>query len=82
MSNSDELNLKTANLRAKLVADYLRKKDFEVELKKWGSFENLRRPYLDDSPPGTDKETLNRTVFIEVLHAAACDLSQLPRPVR
>ena len=82
MSNSDDLNLETANLRAKVVADYLRLEDFEVELKQWKFFENLRRPYLDDSPPGTDKEALNRTVFIEVLHAGACDLSQLPRPVR
>ena len=82
MPNSDELNLETANFRAEVVADYLRAKDFEVELKQWKSFENLRRPYLDDSPPGTDTEALNRTVFIEVLHAGACDLSQLPRPVR
>lgn len=82
MPESDKLNLRTANLRARVVADYLRKKEFEVEHEPWGSFANLRRPYLDNAPPGTDKEALNRTVFIEVLHAGACDLSQLPRPAR
>lgn len=82
MSKSDALNLKTANLRASVVADYLRAQDFEVESERWDSFPTLRRPYLDDSPPGTDKEALNRTVFIEVLHAGACDLSRLPRPAR
>ena len=82
MSKSDALNLKTANLRAAVVADYLRTQDFEVESEPWDSFPALRRPYLDDSPPGTDKEALNRTVFIEVLHAGACDLGRLPRPAR
>lgn len=82
MPNSDELNLKTANLRAEVVADYLREKGFEVERKRWDSFEALDRPYLDDTPADTDKEALNRTVFIEVLHAGACDLRRLPRPTR
>lgn len=79
---SDKLNLKTANLRAEVVATYLQEKGFEVENRPWDSFEDLIRPYLDDSQPGTDQQALNRTVFIQVLHAGACDLSRLPGPAR
>ena len=82
IDGSDKLNLKTANLRAEVVTAYLREKGFEVENKPWDSFEDLIRPYLDDSQPGTDQQALNRTVFIQVLHAGACDLSRLPGPAR
>lgn len=82
IDGSDKLNLKTANLRAEVVTTYLREKGFEVENKPWDSFEDLIRPYLDDSQPGTDQQALNRTVFIQVLHAGACDLSRLPGPPR
>ena len=82
ISDSDKLNLKTANLRAEVVTTYLREKGFEVENKPWDSFEDLIRPYLDDSQPGTDQQALNRTVFIQVLHAGACNLSRLPGPPR
>lgn len=82
IDGSDKLNLKTANLRGEVVATYLREKGFEVENKPWDSFEDLIRPYLDDSQPGTDQQALNRTVFIQVLHAGACDLSRLPGPAR
>ena len=76
MSNSDELNRKTANLRARIVGSYLRSQGFEVETKQWPSQHDLQRPYLDDAQPGMDQQALNRTVFIELRSAGACNLSQ------
>ena len=80
LPGSDELNLKTANLRAAVVGAYLENLKFTVTTKQWKSYEDLPRPYLDDRQPGVDQQALNRTVFIEVLSAGACDLSQLSRP--
>ena len=82
LSGSDELNLKTANLRAAVVGAYLKSKNlkFTVITKQWESYGDLLRPYLDDRQPGVDQQALNRTVFIEVLSAGACDLGQLSRP--
>ena len=80
LPGSDELNLKTANLRAAVVGAYLENLDFSVTTKQWESFKDLPRPYLDDTQPGMDQQALNRTVFIEVLSAGACDLGRLSRP--
>ena len=82
LPESDQLNLKTANLRAVSVGAYLEDANFAVTTQKWESFEDLHRPYLDDTQPGVDQQALNRTVFIEVLSAGACDLGQLSRPAR
>ena len=75
MSNSDELNRQTANLRAKVVGDRLRNHGFNVVTKRWGSAQHLQRPYLDDAPPGMDQQALNRTVLIEPVKAGICDLA-------
>lgn len=82
LSNSDKLNLQTANLRASIVGAYLEKANFTVVPKMWESYEDLHRPYLDDTQLGLDQQALNRTVFIEVLSAGACDLGRLSRPTR
>ena len=82
LHHSDLLNLQTANLRASIVGTYLENKNFAVTPKEWKSFKDLHRPYLDDTQPGVDQQALNRTVFIEVLSAGACDLGQLSRPAR
>lgn len=82
LPDSDDLNLQTANLRAAIVGAYLEKANFAVVLKMWESFEDLHRPYLDNTQPSVDQQALNRTVFIEVLSAGACDLGRLSRPAR
>lgn len=82
LPDSDKLNLQTANLRAAIVGAYLEKANFAVVPKMWESFEDLHRPYLDDTQPSVDQQALNRTVFIEVLSAGACDLGRLSRPAR
>lgn len=76
LTNSDALNLKTANLRAKIVGDHLLNEGFKVEIKEWLSENDLQRPYLDDVQPGMDQQALNRTVFIELKSAGACDLAR------
>ena len=76
--NSDELNLKTANLRAQIVGTYLESKGkgFRVTTVQWPQGHDLQRPYLDDVRPGVDQQALNRTVMIELVSAGACDLSR------
>ena len=76
--NSDELNLKTANLRAQIVGTYLKSKGkgFRVTTVQWPQGHDLQRPYLDDVRPGIDQQALNRTVMIELVSAGACDLSR------
>ena len=74
MPNSDELNRKTANLRAQIVGDHLRNHGFNVATKQWASTEHLQRPYLDDAPPETDQQALNRTVLIRPAKAGTCDV--------
>ena len=75
MDDSDDLNRRTANLRAKIVGEYLREQGFEVETERWPKVD-LQRPYLDDVQPGMDQQALNRTVFIELTSAGACDLAR------
>lgn len=75
MTDSDDLNRETANLRAQIVGDYLRNQGFEVETKQWPEHD-LQRPYLDDAQPGMDQQALNRTVFIDLTSAGACDLAR------
>ena len=82
LPESNRLNLETANLRASIVGTYLENANFAVTPRTWESFEDLHRPYLDNAQPGVDQQALNRTVFIEVLSAGACDLSRLSRPAR
>ena len=65
-----------ANLRAKIVGDYLLNEGFKVEIKEWLSENDLQRPYLDDVQPGMDQQALNRTVFVELKSAGACDLAR------
>ena len=78
MDDSDDLNRRTANLRAKIVGDYLHARGFEVDTKEWPKHDRQRpqRPYLDDAQPGMDQQALNRTVFIELTSAGACDLAR------
>ena len=76
LDDSDALNLETANLRAKIVGDYLLSEGFKVETRQWLSEGDLQRPYLDDAQPGMDQQALNRTVSIELRSAGACDLAR------
>lgn len=68
MLGSAELNLETANLRGQLVGAYLKEKGFVVHWEPWSSEADLSRPYQ-----GAEQQALNRTVFIDVKNAAACD---------
>ncbi len=74
MDNSDELNRKTANLRAQIVVDYLEGQRFQVNLTQPSG--DLQRPYVDDAQPGVDQQALNRTVLIELKSAGTCDLEE------
>ena len=74
MSNSDELNRKTANLRAQIVVDYLEEQGFQVNPTQPSG--DLQRPYVDDAQPGVDQQALNRTVLIELKSAGTCDLGE------
>lgn len=80
LSNTNELNLATANLRMANVANYLESEGFKVEAEPWGSIAALQRPYIDDFEPGVDQQALNRTVFVQVTAAGRCDLDQLAPP--
>ena len=73
MDKSDELNIKTANLRAQIVGEYLKER-FEVTTKEWPGDRDLERPYVDNAQPGVAQQALNRTVLIELKSAGACDL--------
>lgn len=72
LPDSEALNRETANLRARIVRDYLRNQGFEVEPPR----SDLPRPYLDDALPSVGQQALNRTVFIELASAGACGLSR------
>ena len=72
LPDSEALNRETANLRARIVRDYLRSQGFEVEPPR----SDLPRPYRDDAQPGMDQQALNRTVFMELVSAGACGLSR------
>lgn len=79
MSGTNELNLQVANARAAGVGAYLEKKSgsrFDIRVVTWQTFEQMRRPYLDDSEllSARDQEVLNRTVLIELQEAGACDV--------
>ena len=72
MKNSDVLNLKTANLRRQIVADYLRAKGFDlVPQKPWSLEHPIQHPYEDDG-----LWALNRAVHITLTSAGACSLPQ------
>ena len=75
MPESDELNLTTANLRAQIIGDYLQTQGFNVETKQWSELD-LERPYLDDDQLGPDQQALNRTVFVDLKSAGACELAR------
>lgn len=75
MPDSDELNLRTANLRAQIVGDHLENEGFNVETTRWLRKDDLRRPFREDTQPGIDQQALNRTVLIELVSAGACDLA-------
>ena len=80
LRETDDLNLETARLRAEVVADYLREREFTakpVEISP--DLDAMARPYVDDAISGeTDQEGLNRSVFIEVKSAGACASSAQP----
>ena len=80
LPNSDDLNLKTANLRMANVGNYLESKGFDVDAQFWDSIAALRRPYIDDFEPGVDQQALNRTVFLQITNAGRCDLNKLKPP--
>ena len=73
MDRSDELNIKTANLRAQIVGEYLKER-FAVTTKEWPGDRDLERPYVDNAQPGVAQQALNRTVLIELKSAGTCDL--------
>ena len=72
LPNSDALNRETAELRERIVRDYLRDHDFEVV----APGNDLPRPFRDDALSSVDQQALNRTVFIEIVSAGTCDLSR------
>lgn len=78
---SNMLNLEAANLRTKVVADYLERSDFEANWDEWESYDAINRPYLDNSKllaGEMAQEELNRSVFIRVADAGACDKRERP----
>ena len=82
LADSDALNLKTANLRADVVRRYLQAQGFQATVEPWRSFDSLRRPYFDDFQTETDQQALNRSVFIKVESAGACDRGEIERSAR
>lgn len=86
---TNELNLVVANERARGVGAYLKKLareagpdyGFEINIVEWQTFEQMRRPYLDNSAPltGENQGALNRTVLVELHEAGACDLPPVVR---
>lgn len=73
LRNSDKLNLQTANLRAEIVGNFLKNKGFKVKTKEWRA-DDMRRPYRDNAQQGVAQQGLNRTVFLDLESAGACDL--------
>lgn len=81
VDETDRHNLRAANLRAKVVAERLQEDGFEAAAKQWDSYDNIPRPFLGNSESlagETDQEALNRSVFIMVLDAGACDIREGP----
>ena len=74
LPNSDQLNRDTANLRAQIVGAYLERQRFSVKTKEWSRDHDMQRPYRDDAQPGMAQQALNRTVFLDLESAGACDL--------
>lgn len=84
MPDSTHLNLEAANLRGQLVGAYLKNEQgFVVHWERWSSVGDMPRPYQ-----GVEQQALNRTVFIDLKSAGACDFprtnaqrpAQLPVP--
>ena len=78
---SNALNLEAANLRAKVVAEYLDQSGFVADSLEWNSYDAIDRPYSDSSElisGETDQEALNRSVFVQVADAGACDKRKRP----
>ena len=81
---SDRLNTDAANIRAANVKDYLEDElarqhiqdSFKIDLKKWDTYDDIRRPYFDsrEHPELDAPELINRSVFIRVTDAGACDV--------
>lgn len=93
MPNSGELNLEAAQLREKVVEDYLeeqrelREAEFEVVGPKEDEGSNARNSVQDMDPPYLDRskvfsgkaqEALNRMVLIRVVDAGACSKERTP----
>ena len=80
MPDSAALNVKTANLRAKVVIDHLRERDVDADNGvdvvhvRWQQYDDMHRPFLDSAEEieSTDQELLNRAVLVEVQDAGAC----------
>ena len=80
-NESKERNVEAANLRMKVVADHLERSGFEADWDEWKSYDAINRPYLDNSEllaGETAQEALNRSVFIRVANAGACDKRERP----
>ena len=80
MPDSIHLNLETANLRGQLVGAYLKNEQgFVVHWERWSSEADMPRPYQ-----GVEQQALNRTVFIDLKSAGACDFpgTNVQRPAR
>lgn len=81
--HSDALNVKTANLRARGVIDYLDDRGganaangVDVLHTPWRSYGAMRRPFLDvdDDFAGAEQEQLNRVVLVEIQDAGGCSV--------
>lgn len=73
-SNSDELNLLAANLRAEVVKARLAANNVDVRHVPWQSYAEIRRPFEDAQGfSGMAQEQLNRVVYIEVQDAGGCE---------
>lgn len=83
LPNTDQLNIDTANYRAKNVYEYFmreiskRKVEYGFDIPKpdsWRNMEQMIRPYTDRSKllfPGV-QELLNRSVFIKLVNPGSC----------
>lgn len=79
-SNSDDLNLDAANLRAEVVRAHLvaeganEKNNVHVRHDPWRRYAEIQRPFKDaEGFSGiTDQEQLNRVVYIELQDAGGC----------
>ena len=81
---SDRFNVAAANMRAKNVQNYMEEKlneigirtHFEISSKQWRTYDEMKRPYFDSDEhlESDGSKLLNRSVFIRLLDAGACDI--------